>query len=195
MLLALSLQTLVPPNQCVLKYVDSPECTGSKPNPWYMLVAMCGILALLFLVVPATEIYVIIKVGGLLGALPTLALVALTAIVGAALVKKQGTATLQKLQGAMTNGRGAAKIIAESVLILVAGVTLLAPGFITDIVGIALLLPPIRSYLAGRMVEKMKSVPIAGMPGGFARGSGAPGSAGNDGEPPIDPPPPGVIDV
>ncbi|MBL4637483.1 MAG: FxsA family protein [Kofleriaceae bacterium] len=159
---------------------------------------MCGILALLFLIVPATEIYVIIKVGGLLGALPTLALVALTAIVGAALVKRQGTKTLQKLQGAMANGRGAAKIIAESVLILVAGVTLLAPGFITDIVGIALLLPPIRSYLAGRMVEKMKSVPIggmAGMPGGFAGNAGAPGSNGEGGEPPADPPPPGVIDV
>lgn len=155
---------------------------------------MCGILALLFLVVPATEIYVIIKVGGMMGALPTLALVAFTAIVGAALVKRQGMAVLQRLQAALAEGKGGAKIIAESVLILVAGVTLLAPGFITDAFGIALLLPPIRSRLAEKMVSKMKNVPMGGgsVPFGFATMTRPSQSDSKDDN---DLPPPGVIDV
>ena len=151
---------------------------------------MCALLALLFLVIPATEIYVILKVGSLLGVGPTLAVIAVTALVGAALAKSQGVAALRQIQTSMAQGQGAAAAIVEGVLVLVAGVTLLAPGFLTDAVGLALLLPPIRSAVAKHFAGKMQVVTPAGMadiPAGFR-------SAGDDDEGRGDPPP-GVIDV
>lgn len=152
---------------------------------------MCGVLALLFLVIPATEIYVILKVGGLLGAGPTLAVIAVTAVVGAALAKSQGVAVLKQLQTSISEGQGTAVAVVEGVLVLVAGVTLLAPGFLTDATGLALLLPPVRSALARHFASKIQVVtpgPMGGMPAGFH-------PDGYDQDTPDDPPPPGVIDV
>lgn len=148
---------------------------------------MCGILALLFLIVPAVEIYVIIEVGGLLGTWATLLVIGVTAMVGAALAKSQGTAVLTRLQTSMANGEGTGTAIVEGVLVLAAGVTLLAPGFITDAVGLALLVPPIRAAIASHFAGKMT---IAGA--GVMSGVAADVRQGDDGD---DPPPPGVIDV
>ncbi|MCP4445442.1 MAG: FxsA family protein [Myxococcales bacterium] len=148
---------------------------------------MCGLLALLFLIVPALEIYVIIEVGGRLGTLATLVVIAVTAVVGAALAKSQGLAVLTRLQNSTASGEGAGTAIVEGVLVLVAGVTLLAPGFVTDAVGLALLIPPIRSAIAGRLAGRMT---VAG-PGVMS--SIRPdvyGGGGDDDEPPS-----GVIDV
>lgn len=158
-------------------------------GPWYV-AAVCGVLALLFLIIPATEIYVILKVGALLGPGPTLAVIAITAVVGAALAKSQGTAVLRGMQESMRNGEGTAAAVVEGVLVLVAGVTLLAPGFITDAVGLALLLPPIRRVVAKRVADRFQVVNMAGM-GGMA-GMGVPTAYDSEQE---DPPPPGVIDV
>jgi UPF0716 protein FxsA len=152
---------------------------------------MCGVLALLFLVIPATEIYVILKVGALLGAGPTLAVIAVTAVVGASLAKSQGTAVLKQMQESMAAGQGTAAAIVEGVLVLVAGVTLLAPGFITDALGLALLLPPVRKLVAKRFASRIQvagASTMAGMAGGMY-------TAGNGDVDQDDPPPPGVIDV
>ncbi len=145
---------------------------------------MCGVLALLFLIIPALEIYVIIEVGGLLGTWATLAVIAVTAILGASLAKSQGMAVLTRLKDSMTNGEGTATAIVEGVLILAAGVTLLAPGFITDAVGLALLIPPIRRAIATHYAGKMAVGVMRSANSEFYQGS-------ND----DDPPPPGVIDV
>jgi UPF0716 protein FxsA len=149
---------------------------------------VCGVLALLFLVIPATEIYLILKVGALLGAGATLAVIALTAIVGAALAKSQGVAVLKQMNNSINSGQGVGTSIMEGVLVLVAGVTLLAPGFLTDAMGLLLLLPPVRSALARYFAGKVQVVggPMAGMPMGFQ----GPGFDADNDEPP-----PGVIDV
>ena len=152
------------------------------------MALVCGVLALLFLIIPATEIYVILKVGSLLGAGPTLAVIAVTAVVGAALAKSQGTAVLRQLQKSMAEGTGTGTAIVEGVLVLVAGVTLLAPGFITDAVGLALLLPPVRAEIAKRLAAKIQVGGMAGMPSNMY----SPRQQGQDAD---DPPPPGVIDV
>lgn len=154
---------------------------------------MCGLLALLFLAVPAVEIYVIIEVGGLLGTWATLAVIGVTALVGASLAKSQGMAVLSRLQSSMTSGEGTGTTLVEGALVLAAGVTLLAPGFITDAIGLALLVPPIRgaiaSYLAGKM-SVVASGPLGVNPADLHRRASAARNGEED-----DPPPPGVIDV
>ena len=148
---------------------------------------MCGVLALLFLVVPATEIYLIIEVGGFLGTMPTLAIIAVTAVLGAALAKSQGLAVLRQLQQAMASGQGTGLTIVEGCLVLVAGVTLLAPGFLTDSIGLALLVPPVRRAIAKHLAGKVNVVSPMGM-GGVS-------SEFYQGSDDDDLPPPGVIDV
>jgi UPF0716 protein FxsA len=159
---------------------------------------VCGVLALLFIVIPALEIFVIIEVGGMLGALPTLGIIIVTGIAGAALAKHQGFAALRKLQESASEGRELGQSIASAALVLVAGVMMLTPGFITDTAGILLLVPPIRALAARRLVAWGRSRVSAGVVvGGFPQGQAGgfpPGPRPPD-DSEDDPPPPGVIDV
>ncbi len=150
-------------------------------------VGVCGLLAILFLVVPAVEIYVILKVGALLGVWATLAVIAFTAFAGAALAKRQGLAVLRTLSAAVAQGQGAGTAVVEGVLLLAAGVTLLAPGFITDAIGLGLLLPPVRRSLAKKLAEHWKLSTMAAV-GEFNHAQ--PFDSNQQ-----EPPPPGVIDV
>jgi len=102
------------------------------------------ILLLLFLVIPIVEIYVLLQIGGVLGAVPTVALVVLTAVVGAALMRSQGFRTLARVQNAMAAGEIPAVELIEGAFILVAGALLLTPGFVTDAIGFVFLFPPLR---------------------------------------------------
>ena len=104
-----------------------------------------------FLLVPLAEIYVLLKVGPIVGALPTIALVVLTAVVGAALMRAQGFSTIQKVQRELAAGQIPAVAMVEGAFILVAGALLLTPGFITDFVGFCCLFPPFRQTLIRRM--------------------------------------------
>lgn len=101
-------------------------------------------LFIILIVVPIIEIALFIKVGGAIGLWPTLGTVVLTAVVGSMLLRAQGIATLTKLQSSLKTGANPMDPIANGALILVAGVVLLTPGFFTDAVGFALLVPPIR---------------------------------------------------
>ena len=102
------------------------------------------ILFLLFLAVPIAELYVIVKTAGAFGIPETiLALIVISAI-GAALVRWQGASLLARMGATLTRGELPAKEVVDGVLILFAGALMLTPGFITDGVGLALLLPPIR---------------------------------------------------
>ena len=98
----------------------------------------------LFLVVPLIEIALFIQVGGLIGLWPTIGIVILTAFAGTALVRAQGVETLRRLQLSLAEGRDPMGPIAHGALILVAGVLLLTPGFFTDAVGLALMVPAFR---------------------------------------------------
>ena len=104
-----------------------------------------------FLIVPLAEIYVLLKVGGTIGAFPTIALVVLTAVVGATLMRAQGFSTIHKVQHQLSVGEIPAGAMIEGAFILVAGALLLTPGFITDFFGFCCLFPPLRQALIRRM--------------------------------------------
>ncbi len=112
------------------------------------------ILFILFIVVPVIEMYLLIQVGGVIGAGWTIFLVVLTAVIGAALVRSQGLGLIQKVQTRMAQGRMPAMEMAEGMCILLAGALLMTPGFFTDTLGFACLIPPLRrmmiKYLAGK---------------------------------------------
>jgi len=109
------------------------------------------ILAVLFLVVPLLELYVIIQVGQWIGAWPTIGLLLLESAIGAWLIKREGTRAWRTLQGAIGTGQLPGHELADAALILVGGTLLLTPGFITDIAGFFLILPPTRP-IARRML-------------------------------------------
>lgn len=113
-------------------------------------------LFLLFLTVPLAEIYVLLEVGSILGVLPTVAAVVLTALIGAALVRAQGFSTLMRIRSSLDAGEIPAVAMLEGAFLLVAGALLLTPGFLTDSVGFAFLCPPVRRALIERfLIEKL----------------------------------------
>ncbi|CAK2819751.1 UPF0716 protein FxsA [Vibrio crassostreae] len=131
---------------------------------------MFPILLLLFIFVPIIEIGLFIQVGGFLGLWPTIALVLITAFVGASLVRSQGIQTLMSVQGRLQQGEMPAQQILEGVMLAVAGVLLLTPGFMTDALGMLVLLPAPRAMIAKKMMEKMV---VSNMSGGFHAGGQA----------------------
>jgi UPF0716 protein FxsA len=108
---------------------------------------MGRILFIAFLLVPLTEIYVLIQVGGLIGALPTVVLVVFTAVLGAVLIRVQGLATVARMRQSMDRGELPALELLEGACLLAAGALLLTPGFVTDTVGFVLLVPGLRRAL------------------------------------------------
>ncbi|GIA42082.1 fxsA protein [Vibrio cholerae] len=116
---------------------------------------MFPILLFLFIAVPVIEIALFIQVGGVLGVWPTIALVLLTAIVGASLVRRQGLQTLLTVQQRLAQGQLPAQQILEGVMLAVAGVLLLTPGFFTDILGMLVLLPAPRAYFAKQLMSRV----------------------------------------
>ncbi|EGR2510662.1 FxsA family protein [Vibrio cholerae] len=116
---------------------------------------MFPILLFLFIAVPVIEIALFIQVGGVLGVWPTIALVLLTAIVGASLVRSQGLQTLLTVQQRLAQGQLPAQQILEEVMLAVAGVLLLTPGFFTDILGMLVLLPAPRAYFAKQLMSRV----------------------------------------
>jgi UPF0716 protein FxsA len=120
------------------------------------------IVFLLFLLIPLVEIWFLIVVGGVVGALPTVALVVLTAVIGAALARHQGLATLQRLQATIARGEAPAIEMLEGVLLLVGALLLLTPGFFTDALGFICLIPVTRRALAWWGVKRFTLVTPAG---------------------------------
>ncbi len=102
------------------------------------------VLFLMFTLMPLLELWLLFKLSGLFGFWTTVAVVLLTGMVGAALARWQGWQTMFRIQSDLRTGKIPAKAMGDGVLILVAGVLLITPGVITDIVGLSLLLPPVR---------------------------------------------------
>jgi len=111
-------------------------------------------LVLLFIVIPIAELYVILKVGDLIGILPTIALLIADSLFGAWLMRSQGRAVWQRFQGTMQAGRIPHREVFDGVLVIFGGAFLITPGFITDIVGVLLLLPPTRSLFRRWLVRR-----------------------------------------
>ena len=113
------------------------------------------ILFLLFAIMPIVEITLLVQVGGLIGGWNTIAIVIITAALGAFLVKREGLQTLQTAQAKMQRQEMPARELTEGLLLLVAGVLLVTPGFVTDAIGFFLVLPPSRRWLASRLSSKL----------------------------------------
>lgn len=117
---------------------------------------------LAFLIIPFVEIYLLLQISGIVGVFPTIALVVLTAIIGAGLLRQQGLATWQRFQDNLAKGTLPAYEMVEGPILLVGGALLLTPGFFTDIIGFACLIPPMRKKIAQYIIEKR--LVQAGMP-------------------------------
>lgn len=104
-------------------------------------------LFLLFTVVPVIELYLLIRVGRLIGALPTVALILAISMAGAWLVRAQGFAILGRVRSELAQGRIPAGDLLDGALVLVGGILLLTPGFFTDFLGLFFLIPPARRVI------------------------------------------------
>ncbi len=112
-------------------------------------------LFLLFLLVPLVEIALFIQVGGLIGLWPTLGIVILTAIAGTVLVRSQGLQVLNKVQGSFEELQDPTEPLAHGAMILFSGALLLTPGFFTDAVGFALLIPQFRTWMFNAIKKRV----------------------------------------
>lgn len=123
---------------------------------WVLIVA--------FVALPLLEIYVIIQVGQVIGAWWTLALLVLDSIIGGWLVKREGARAWRALREALSAGRMPAGELADAALILIGGTLMLTPGFVSDVVGIVMILPltrPLfRLLLATLVARRITAVPI-----------------------------------
>ena len=108
----------------------------------------------IFVVVTLAEIYVLVSVGQAIGGLSTVLLVVITAFIGSSLLRQQGWSTMAKAQQSMSEGRTPAMEMMEGVVILVSGILLLTPGFLTDALGLLGLMPWSRSYFINHFLEK-----------------------------------------
>ena len=122
------------------------------------------LLFAVFLLMPLLEVWLLVTVGGLIGAGWTILLVVLTAIVGAGLVRAQGLSTLARSQELLRRGELPAVELLEGAALLIAGALLLTPGFLTDTVGFLLLLPPLRrriiqAWVLGGLKQRFSSSP------------------------------------
>ena len=135
------------------------------------------LLLLAFIAVPISEIYVLLEVSDIIGVGYTIILVILTAIVGAALMRAQGLATMIRMREEMARGEPPAATLVEGVMLLFAGALLLTPGFITDTIGFLCLTPAVRSAIATKVVANA----VIGVQGATFRGDAGPGFGGRRG--------------
>jgi len=128
-----------------------------------------SIFAVLFLIIPIIEIYLLIKVGEIIGALPTIILVVLTAVIGAGLLRQQGLSTLARFQQNLSTGKLPAQELVEGILLAVGGALLMTPGFVTDTIGFLCLIPFSRKLIAATII-KNSTIKMASKMGSFTQG-------------------------
>ncbi|HPN88622.1 MAG TPA: FxsA family protein [Candidatus Omnitrophota bacterium] len=119
---------------------------------------MLSILILLFTILPALELYVLIKVGTVIGALNTIAIIIITGILGAFLARLQGFLVLRKIQENVAQGILPSSELLDAALILIGGLLLLTPGFITDVFGFCLLLAPMRLIIKFFLKKRLEGM-------------------------------------
>src|SRR3954465_10201756 len=112
------------------------------------------LLVLLFIVVPIVDLFVIIQVGEAIGVLPTIALLIADSVLGSMLMRSQGRMARSRLNAALAEGRIPHREVLDGVLVIFGGALLLTPGFVTDILGLVLLLPPTRAVVRRVIVAR-----------------------------------------
>lgn len=112
------------------------------------------VLLALFFIVPLVEIFILIQMGGWIGVWPTVALVIFTAVLGAYLLRLQGFATLRRFQQSLDRGELPATQLVEGFFLLLGGALLLTPGFFTDAIGFACLIPTTRVLMAQAVIKR-----------------------------------------
>jgi UPF0716 protein FxsA len=142
-------------------------------------------LLLAFVVVPFIELYLLLAIGREVGFLPTLAMVLVTGMVGASLARREGARVMRSWRESMARGQVPEDGILSGALVLVGGALLVAPGVFTDVVGLLLLIPPTRRFVAVRLRRALErkvrdgSVHVTGMGfGGFGGFGGFQGPRG-----------------
>jgi UPF0716 protein FxsA len=141
------------------------------------------LLVVLFVVVPLVELVVIMQVGQLLGTWPTIGLLVADSILGAWLLRREGRRAWQQFRRALEQARWPGDEVTQGGLVIVGGTLLLTPGFVTDVVGFLLLLPPTRAVLSRILRARLTPAPLQGAQAVRRRrkgGAGAPSDAGGD---------------
>lgn len=151
-----------------------------------------GRLFLLFVIVPLADLTLLVWAGGQIGFWPTVAIVVLTAAAGSWLAKREGSAAWRRVQSKLGSGGVPGPELIDGLIILIAGVLLLTPGFLTDLTGFLGLLPPTRALIRRVISAKLQTAVqegrvrvttggMSGFGGGFASGGmggfGGPGAA------------------
>lgn len=133
-------------------------------------------LFLLLVAVPIIEIALFIEIGGMIGTWPTVGIVILTALIGSIMLRQQGLAVIGEAQRRLEAGENPGRLLADGVMILFAGALLLTPGFFTDAVGFALLVPPIRNAVWNYAAPRIKPTRVRVRTTMYRRGTrGGPG--------------------
>lgn len=127
---------------------------------------MPALLVLLLVAVPLVEIYLLVQVGQVIGALPTIALLLVMSVLGAWLLRREGARTWSAFRAALAAGRVPAREVADGALVILGGALLLTPGFATDVVGLALVLPVSRAVfrrlLTGLVARRLGAPGVVG---------------------------------
>lgn len=126
------------------------------------------LLFLCLLLLPVLEIYLLIQVGSAIGAIPTIALVVFTAVLGTLLLRHQGLTVLNRVQRMTQQGEMPTAAMLEGMVILISGAMLLLPGFFTDVLGLLGLVPPLRHALVAAVLRR--GLPRPPRPSGPASG-------------------------
>ncbi len=136
-------------------------------------------LILLFALLPLIELYLLIKVGSVIGGLPTIGLVLFTGVLGAYLARLEGTRVFLRAQENMKQGIPPAEEVIDALLIFIAGVVLLTPGIVTDCMGFAMLFPPTRRLFKVWLRKRFDQAVANGTIHTYPPGSGPFGSTAN----------------
>lgn len=118
---------------------------------------MTGLLAVIFVIVPFAEVVLVLAVADEIGVGATILALILISVVGAVLAKQQGLVVWGRLRSAIRRGEVPSREVTEGFLVLVGGALLLTPGFLTDFLGILLLLPPSRALVRARLLQRFES--------------------------------------
>ena len=127
---------------------------------------MALLLVVLFIAVPIAELYVIIQIGQAIGVLPTIGLLILDSVLGAALMRAQGRAAWMRFNRALAEGRVPGREVLDGALVIFGGALLLTPGFLSDLLGLILLLPPTRAIVRTMLVRRFGARIAAGAASG-----------------------------
>ena len=138
------------------------------------------LLIAVFIIVPLAELYVILQVGEAIGAVWTILLLAADSVLGSLLLRTQGRSVWGRFNSALAEGRMPHREVVDGVLVVFGGAFLITPGFLTDIVGLLLLIPPTRALIRRVVVRRLGKRLAVGVVGGPGRGPRARGGGDFD---------------